>query len=125
MKFPTPLPNLELLQLVFDYDPLTGFIYRNGKKLTGNFTRTGYYKIRVSSQHSVYAHRLAWKLFYREDPIRKRICHINGNPRDNRIENLRAVKLYLLILTIRESFSSDPSHRSYRVMLRADATRLP
>ena len=92
MKFPTPLPNLSLLQTQFTYDPITGCIYKNGKKITGNLTRTGYYKIRVSKQYSCYAHRLAWKLYYRVDPGKKFVEHINGNKLDNRIENLRLVK---------------------------------
>ena len=92
MKFPTPLPNLSLLQTQFTYDPITGCIYKNGKKITGNLTRTGYYKIRVSKQYSCYAHRLAWKLYYRVDPGKKFVEHINGNKLDNRIDNLRLVK---------------------------------
>jgi len=37
------------------------------------------------------AHRIIWKLFYGEDPAGKEIDHINGNPADNSIKNLRLV----------------------------------
>jgi len=90
MKTPTRLPHLELVENVFDYDPLTGIISRDGKQLTGNHDRSsGAIKIKVSKQHAVYAHRLAWLLYYRKDPAPLYVEHINGNRRDNRIVNLR------------------------------------
>jgi len=39
---------------------------------------------------SYMAHRVAWAIFYQEEPPQY-IDHINGDPSDNRIENLRAV----------------------------------
>ena len=39
------------------------------------------------------AARVCWALYYKEDPVGKRIVHINGDNRDNRIKNLRAVRL--------------------------------
>ncbi len=38
------------------------------------------------------AHRLAWLFVYGEDPGEKMIDHINGDPADNRICNLRLAK---------------------------------
>jgi hypothetical protein len=35
------------------------------------------------------AHRVAWALFYNQDPARSFVDHINGDKRDNRIVNLR------------------------------------
>jgi len=37
------------------------------------------------------AHRIVWKLATSEDPGSHQIDHINGDPSDNRIENLRKV----------------------------------
>jgi len=89
MKKPSRLPHLSLLENIFSYDPVTGIISRNGKPLTGINDRNNYVKIKVSKQHCVYAHRLAWLLYHRKDPAPLYVEHKNGNPADNRIENLQ------------------------------------
>jgi len=92
MKPPTPLPSIELLEANFTYDPVEGVLYnKNGKAVSNNDRAAGCGKIRIGRKTTTVA-RLCWSLFYRKDPGRKIIRHINGNPWDNRIENLRAVK---------------------------------
>ena len=39
-----------------------------------------------------YAHRIIWEMFNGEIPEDMIIDHINGNPNDNRIENLQCIK---------------------------------
>lgn len=57
-----------------------------GKK-AGSYKKTGYYEVSVNKK--VYqAHRLVW-LWYKGCMPTKSIDHINRNPSDNRIENLR------------------------------------
>jgi len=55
----------------------------------GSVRADGYRKIRVN-YHSYYAHRLAWLLYYGEWPEHD-IDHVNHDPSDNRISNLRDV----------------------------------
>ena len=92
MKKPTALPPIELIEHTFSYDPIKGLLLKHGKSVGANDRTTGQIKVRVGHR-TTQAARVCWLLFYREDPIGKRIEHKNGDPRDNRIENLRAVRI--------------------------------
>ena len=83
---------------VLRYDPETGdliwlprgnpkFDNRLANKAAGTMTRRGYIQVRFDGKFYL-AHRLAWRLYYGVWPEFE-IDHINGNPADNRIENLR------------------------------------
>lgn len=72
----------------FSYDPISGEILRNDRiNSSGCLIKDGYLRIKVKGVGFL-AHRLAWFLYYGEFP-QMEIDHINRNPRDNRIVNLR------------------------------------
>ena len=87
---------VDLLNELFEYDKETGdLIWRearaNGKVKKGDIAGTvdskGYIKLDVNyKKHR--AHRLVFLMH--KGYLPKTIDHINGNPSDNRIENLRA-----------------------------------
>ncbi len=90
---PKRLPPVELIEHSFSYDPITGELIRNSGKEVKVWDRTSNCpKVRVGRKTTSVA-RVCWLLYYRTDPINKMIKHINGDPFDNRIKNLRAVKL--------------------------------
>jgi hypothetical protein len=84
----------EKLRSILDYNQDTGvFVWRIAKRglskgsIAGN-TRPDQYRRIVIDGKCYYAHRLAWMHVYGYFP-KNQIDHINRNPNDNRITNLR------------------------------------
>ena len=81
----------------FAYDPETGVFTRKivtgphcaVGDVVGSRLKTGHLNIRLRGEQML-AHRLAWILHYGREP-QGVIDHINGDPADNRICNLRDV----------------------------------
>ena len=86
------LPDRDLLLEFFEYRPDTGLLIRR-RKVKGCGKPAGSLKdgeITVGIDHREYrAHRLIWKMVY-GDPVPDVIDHVDGDPHNNRIENLRA-----------------------------------
>jgi hypothetical protein len=95
-----PLPPLEYVQEHWRYDPNTGlFWWRNqGPKRNRDLfkpagylhTQSKYWKLCIDGQE-YRAHRIAWLLYYKQDPGRFQIDHIDRDRRNNKIDNLRLV----------------------------------
>jgi hypothetical protein len=88
----------ERIQEVLFYDEKTGkfFWYDNGPKRyrgeeAGWRMKSGHIRIKLDG-HAYLAHRLAWFLAHGTWP--ELLDHINQNPADNRIENLREASRY-------------------------------
>jgi len=77
-----------LMRAKLIYDPLSGIIFRKTRKgiIRLGYRLGGYIGFKFHSQQYL-AHRVAWFLQKGEWPAA--IDHINGNPSDNRWENLR------------------------------------
>ena len=105
---PKPEPSIEILEELFDYNPLTGFVihkYKPRKYYTSDGGYTSFnlhhkgkragtvttYRRTIGIFGKTYAeHRVIWALYYKEWPSKEMVIdHINGDPYDNRIDNLR------------------------------------
>ena len=83
------LPQQAELKAVFEYDPETGILTRDGKKVGCKGNGCGY---TVKYNYVLYrAARIIWCLQTGEDPGEMYVDHINRDPYDNRWENLRLV----------------------------------
>lgn len=100
MTIPSALPSQDELRRLFHYDEVLGFIVRKARDdvpahIRNRFAgkRAGYRSARGYVQVCVHgklftAHRIIWKMAYGDEP--PVIDHRDGNPSNNRIENLRA-----------------------------------
>lgn len=100
-KRPKPLPPIEKLRDAYVYNPETGVLsnrprpgyryfpgYGSGDASTVN--GKGYKVVRAFGL-TLCTHRVIWAIHYGEDPGNTYIDHINRDPSDNRIANLRLV----------------------------------
>lgn len=82
-------PSINRLRCVLSYDPSTGVLmrkYASGMRKAGT-PKPRYISVMVDCKF-YQAHRVAWAIYYGEWPDSD-IDHINHNPHDNRIDNLR------------------------------------
>ena len=99
----------EYLQQLLRYDPDTGDLwwkkFRQGTKRghpAGNISQGGYRAICIDGVQLL-AHRVAWAIYYGDWPENV-LDHINSDPGDNRIANLRAA-------TIQQNSCNQPARR--------------
>ena len=100
------LPDLELLLSRYDYDPTTGGLFHKGaeqieENALGSFAKTGH-KLITINQSTWLLHRIVFYMFHRKDPAQYIIDHINGDPADNRIHNLRRCRSKANALNLRK-----------------------
>lgn len=111
---PKELPPQKALLEMFNYDPITGILIwktrsqdsfvSRGTMLTWNTRYAGNVAgskrrnangkrwrvaICLKGGNTVSAHRIIWQLVHGSCPVNMYIDHINGDPWDNRLENLR------------------------------------
>lgn len=86
--------NIDYVLRNFDYNPVTGVLYRvltGGVRSESGTYAHGYVRSKVDGKLE-YNHRIAWCHYYREQPP-EFIDHINRVKNDNSIKNLRACTL--------------------------------
>jgi len=81
-----PIDYEEISEAVYYKDGL--LFWKKNDKPAGTTTAAGYSKVQIN-KIAYSAHRLVWVLFNKEIPLDKQIDHIDRNPNNNRIENLR------------------------------------
>lgn len=123
----------EYVREVLGYCPDTGvFSRRRAAGKVGWVDDLGYLHIRISRKKLYLAHRLAWLYVYGCWP-NGNIDHINGNPADNRICNLREAtqlqnnwnaKIVNKRSKFRKGVCFDPRRKKYRAYIKIDGKQV-
>ncbi len=91
------LPSYKQVSDLLSYHPATGTLKWNFPRTKKEVRKVGSYqhgRLRVGLFGQTYhAHRICWFLYYGVEPVFM-IDHVNGDPSDNRIENLREATVY-------------------------------
>lgn len=105
MKLAKELPSLETLNEWLNYEPETGELTWKKRRSTGGRIREvgdlatkvgprGYHRVVIGGEY-YQAHRVCWSIYHQDllqpDEI---LDHVNGDRSDNRLCNLREVKLW-------------------------------
>lgn len=107
--------SIAVLRAALSYDPDTGIVswtnptsnrVRPGDP-AGNLNRLGYYRIGFNNR-DYQAHRIAWALHYGRWPVGV-VDHIDGNPANNRLANLRDVSMQLNMQNRRKATAGSAS----------------
>ena len=89
------MPTQEYLKSKYIYDADTGVLTsKRSKRPVGSVTPLGRLRLTVyygGKKMYIFAHRIIWVLMTGDDIEGMFIDHINGDPLDNRFENLRLV----------------------------------
>jgi hypothetical protein len=117
-----------------DYNPATGaFVWRSGGgrrrpgKPAGTIARSGHVRINVRGIGYALAHRLAWLIVHGKWPEAD-IDHINGDPSDHRLCNLRDVSRSVNGQNKRRPQSNNrtgflgvsPNHKKWKAWIKAN-----
>jgi hypothetical protein len=84
---------------IFNYEPDTGLLRWRDKpsrnifegSYAGGKSGDGYYRVRVNNT-LYYTHRIIYEIFHGRIPEGCEVDHIDGDPSNNRIQNLRLVR---------------------------------
>lgn len=88
MNIHKKLPSQSRLKELFLYKPEDGFfVWRDTMTIAGSIVPKGYVVICIDGER-YFAHRLAWKYVYGNDPVMD-LDHIDTNGLNNKISNLR------------------------------------
>ena len=90
------LPDLNYLLDKYEYDPILGGLFKKGEEhieqfALGHWLPSGHKAINILGKPWM-LHRICFYMYHRRDPKHYVIDHINGDPADNRIHNLRCCR---------------------------------
>lgn len=89
------LPSQSHLQTLFKYEPSSGVLLRiKTQRDAGTCRKDGYWQVSVDGT-TYLKHRIIWMMMHGDIPDGFQVDHINRDPSDNRLANLRSVPVSL------------------------------